>query len=97
MKFIIPILFTMMIACKKDSSNVNTSIATIYYSDPSVDGCGWSVITNNQTYDPDNLTPAFKQNNLKVVVSYSTDKDSTHCSVANVAIPRMHILDIHKQ
>ena len=54
-----------MFSCSKSNSN-----GTVIFDDPALDGCGWVIRINDQTYLPINLDEQYQQDGLSVEIDY---------------------------
>lgn len=72
MKSILIVLISVMMisnSCKKTDDGKFVK-GTVHYSDPALDGCGWSISFQEETLYPINLSAAFQKDGLKVLVDY---------------------------
>lgn len=68
-------------SCKKEKSNDLISVTVIFHGNVEVDGCGWWLKLEDGTeYYPENLTDKFKENNLKLLVSYNRLNKANKCN-----------------
>ena len=98
-------------ACKKDKNVLTTEATVVYTGSIAVDGCEWLIYVegvgpyDNQTgpsrtyYNVVNLPERYKQNNLKVVISYKLLSSRYHCGmIANdPGIEQIEVKEINKK
>lgn len=83
--------------CKKDIDKVLEANGTIKNTgDLAADGCGWIIIINSQTYNPDNLADALKTDNTNVHVRYTLTGTKFSCSLQGNAMSSIHLSSITK-
>ncbi|WP_375578423.1 hypothetical protein ABWH96_15510 [Marivirga tractuosa] len=68
-----------------------------YEGDPSVDGCGWLIQHDQDSYSPVNLDSVFKIDSLKVVLSYKILESTWNCGWRLPGYKEIEILEINKQ
>jgi len=67
---------------RKDSQLIKKDATIIDMGPVATDGCGWKVKIDTTYYHPTNLPDAYKQNNLKVKVSYNLLNSKFQCGIA---------------
>jgi hypothetical protein len=81
-------------SCKKDNKQADTN-AVILASSPTGVACGWTIKIGNDTYSPTNLDDQYKQDNLKVNVTYEVLGSEFTCAWG-VKLKQVHITNISK-
>jgi hypothetical protein len=81
-KIIFIVLYAaFMVSCHNHKANIvpiadstDVSARVVDQGDPAADGCGWHIIGDDGTdYIPKNLGAAFKQDGLRVIISFTID------------------------
>lgn len=91
------ILFFALLSCSKTGNEHNFIVAKVINSCPGCLGsCGWQIVINDtQYYHPDYLPPTVKKDNLSVLVTYLTTKDTFYCGdIALIPYQVLHIISI---
>lgn len=95
---IIPLwLFFLGLGCEKEESNTHVQSASaliLYYGDPSVDGCGWLISTDENIYAPTNLDSIYHSDSLRVILDYDTLFSSWNCGWRNSGYKEIKIYNI---
>jgi hypothetical protein len=96
------VIITIASGCKKENgTKTGTHVvpnAVIINSGPvAADGCGWLVEINgtNEVYSPDNLSPDYQKDSLKVNVTYHILTTKLHCGAFNGGGDEGGITQIH--
>ena len=58
------------LSCDNHSGEIYVSDAMINYTDPAVDGCGWTITINDEDFHPVNLKEEFRVDGTSVSVKY---------------------------
>ncbi|MEZ5057124.1 MAG: Kazal-type serine protease inhibitor [Saprospiraceae bacterium] len=79
-----------------------THNATIYDTGPiAADGCGWQialdVMDDDIRYNPSNLSNDFKEDKLKVRVTFKKQLSSIQCGLAGTSFQEVEIIDIKRR
>lgn len=75
----------------------DVSALVFYEGDPAVDGCGWLIQHDQDSYSPVNLDSVFKIDSLKVVLSYKILESTWNCGWRQPGYKEIEILEINKQ
>jgi len=67
---------------------------TFFTGDPAVDGCGWLLITEQDTLSPVNLDSEFHEDSLKVRIRYKKLSDSVFCAWRKTGYKSVELTDI---
>lgn len=104
MRIITLLLLLSFYGCKKDKScekcppqNGSTNAVVQWTGPVAGDGCDWCIVTDgNERFHADNLTAAFKQDQLRVQITYTLTSDKFYCGLAASAMPVIHLRTIKK-
>lgn len=71
----------------------------VTYTGPvTTDGCDWNIIIDgNKFYYPDNLPESFKEEQLRVQITYTLTNQQFYCGIAGTGMPVIHLESIKKQ
>jgi hypothetical protein len=68
--------------------------ALILYSDPALDGLGWTIAINGQDYHPDTLPAAYQLHSRQVHLLYSTTNDYHYTAWTQIPVIKIHCISI---
>ena len=58
------------LSCDNDTGDIHISDAMINYTDPAVDGCGWTITIKDEDFHPVNLKEEFRVDDKSVSVKF---------------------------
>jgi hypothetical protein len=112
-RFLLPLLFGLfLIGCESQSpidkvpeeqidkipeGQRDVSALVYYEGNPGVDGCGWLIQHDQDSYSPVNLDSVFKIDSLKVVLSYKILESTWNCGWRLPGYKEIEILEIKNQ
>ena len=84
---------------KKTDANIFSDIdgVVLFYGDPSVDGCGWIIKTNDLEYSPISIDAAFQKANLNVNLSFEVLTTTWNCGWRVPGYKQIKIINIKKR
>lgn len=96
--FINTISLFLGVSCNKDSENVLTGVGIIYFADPAVDGCGWSVFIEDESFHPINLSKDFRIAGDSVNLKYKIQSLNWRCPTRGIVeFRQIEIIEISKK
>ena len=82
----------LFIGCNIDEEKP-CEIATVEWGgNPAVDGCGWMIKIENESYLPESLAEEFQEDNLEICITYESI-DSLYCGFAKMAAIRINEIE----
>lgn len=92
--------FFLIIGCSEEESKPQNELitenATIYYDSSGVDNCVYTFKTDsNNFYSVENINEKFRQNNLKVKISFIITNDIMNCGFSG-GLTKIKIESIEK-
>ena len=94
------LLFVINFSCKKGENLISEEGKVINTGSVAADGCGWQIVTaSDSTYTPQNLSPAYQVDNLKVRISYNKLTQRFFCGFVstNPGITEIKLISITRQ
>lgn len=99
------LLFTSLLTFASCSSDEDTvainndfvSAEVIYTGEPEVDGCGYMLKIEDERYKPINLPSKYRQNRLKVMLTFKEDPTGYFCGDLPYPQTTIEILEIVKE
>lgn len=103
-RILLPLLFGLfLIGCDSQSPPVeipegqrDVSALVFYEGNPGVDGCGWLIQHDQDSYSPVNSDSVFKIDSLKVVLSYKILESTWNCGWRLPGYKEIEIFEIKK-
>ena len=96
--FLSTLMLLAVFSCKDDGCVENTEILSaqnisIGYSDPAVDGCGWTIMIGEEIYAPVNLSEEYQVDHATANITYEKLSTSKPCALA-AEIPQIYLHSI---
>ena len=79
--------------CVEEPEILSAQNVSIGYSDPAVDGCGWTIMIGEEIYAPVNLSEEYQVDNAKANITYEKLSTSKPCALA-AEIPQIYLHSI---
>ena len=76
---IITFMLFLGVSCNNDSENVLTGVGIISFADPAVDGCGWIINIEDESFHLINLSEDFQIDGASVNLKYKIQSTSWTC------------------
>jgi len=74
------IIFALSCSDNEQNQNIITENATIYYDSSSIDNCVYTLkMDNEKYYSTEHLDNEFRENNLRVKISYRKTEKKLNC------------------
>ncbi len=92
-KLILPLLVSLLLfSCQKGS----TAKGTVRDFGPvELDGCGWVIEIDNQTFKPVNLEPQFQIDELEIDLDYKSLGSMANCGLQADAFDEIEIINVY--